>query len=64
MHPQIAEIVQEKEGEDTMDLLMRMNQRIIQMEEEWERALQGKQGESTSQPPQTTPTVATIPPHK
>jgi len=34
MHPQTAELVQEKEAEDTMDLLMRMNQRIIQMEEE------------------------------
>jgi len=48
IHPQTAELVQEKEVDDTMDLLMRMNQRIIQMEEELERALQGKQGESTS----------------
>jgi len=62
MHPQTAELVQEKEGEDTMDLFMRMNQRIIQMEEELERALQDKQGESTSQPPQTAPTVVTVPP--
>lgn len=40
MHPQTAELVQEKEVEDTMDLLMSMNQR--QMEEELERAVQGK----------------------
>ena len=32
MHPQTAELVQEKESEDMMDLLMKMNQRIIQME--------------------------------
>jgi len=37
-HPQTAELVQEKEAEDTLDLLMRMNQRVIQMEEELERA--------------------------
>ena len=62
MHPQTAELVQEKEAEDTMDLLMRMNQRIIQMEEELERTVQGKQGESTSQPPQTVPTDVPVPP--
>lgn len=62
MHPQTAELVQEKEGEDTMDLLMRMNQRIIRMEQELERALQGKQGDSTSQPPQIAPIFATVPP--
>jgi len=53
VHPQNAKLVQEKEAEDTMDLLMRMNQRIIQMEKELERTVQGKQGKSTSQPPQT-----------
>ena len=37
VHPQTTELVQEKEAEDTMGLLMRMNQRIIQMEEELER---------------------------
>ena len=43
MHPQTVELVQEKEGEDMMDLLMKMNQRIIQMEQELEKELQGKQ---------------------
>ena len=43
-----------------MGLMMRMNQRIIQMEQELEKALQGKQGESTSQPPVIAPTVPTI----
>ena len=42
MHPQTGELVREKEAEDTMDLLMMMNQRIIHMEEELEKALQGK----------------------
>jgi len=28
-HPQTAELVQEKETEDTLDLLMQMNQRVI-----------------------------------
>lgn len=42
MHPQTTELVQEKENEDMMDLLMRMNQRIIQMEQELEKAVQTK----------------------
>jgi len=62
VHPQTAELVQDKETEDTMDLLMRMNQRIIQMEEELERTAQGKQGESTSQPPQAVPANVPVPP--
>jgi len=47
-HPQTAQLVQEKETEDTLDLLMKMYQRVIQMEEELERATQSKQGESSS----------------
>ena len=48
MHPQATKLVQEKENEDMMDLLIRMNQRIIQMDQELEKAVQAKQGESTS----------------
>lgn len=48
MHPQIAELAQEKVEEDVIDLLMRMNRRLIQTEQELEKALQTKQGESTS----------------
>lgn len=36
-HPQTAELIQGKETEDTLDLLMKMNQRIVQMEEELEK---------------------------
>lgn len=42
-----------------MDLIMQLNQGVIDLEKELERALQDKQGESTSQPPQTAPTTAT-----
>jgi len=41
-HPQTAELVQQKEAQDTLDLLMKMNQRVIQMEEELERVAQSK----------------------
>ena len=41
-HPQTAELVQQKEAEDTLDLLMQMNQRIIQMEKELERTTQSE----------------------
>lgn len=62
MHPQTTEVVQEKAKEDTMDLLMRMNQRLNEIEQALEKALQEKQGVSTSQPSQTAPTVTIAPP--
>ena len=61
MHPQATELIQEKESEEMMDLLMKMNQRIIQMERELEKAVQAKQGESTSQPPKAAPIVPSAP---
>jgi len=60
MHPQTAELAQEKQGEDMMDLMMRMNQRIIHMEQELEKVVQDKQGESTPQPPVIAPIVPTV----
>lgn len=48
MHPQTTEVVQQKEEEDMMDLLMRMNQRLSETEEALEKALDGKPG---SRPP-------------
>lgn len=63
MHPQTTEVVQEKAEEDMMDLLMKMNQRLNETEQELEKALQEKQGVSTSQPSQIAPTATTtVPP--
>jgi len=42
MHPQTTELVQENVEEDVMDLLMRMNQRLTQTEQELEKALQAR----------------------
>lgn len=64
MRPQTAKLAQEKHGEDMMDLMMRMNQRIIHMEQELEKSVQDKQGESASQPPVVASTVPTILPTK
>ena len=41
---------------------MKMYQRVIQMEEELERATQSKQGESTSQPPLAVQANVPVPP--
>jgi len=60
MHPQTAELAQEKQSEDMMAIMMKMNQRIIQMEQELEKEVQDKQGESASQPPIIAPTVPTV----
>ena len=45
-----------------MDLLMRMNERLSETEQELEKAIREKQGESTSQPSQIAPTITTAPP--
>lgn len=61
-HPQTTELAQEKKVDNAMELLLVMNQRILQMEAELEKALQDKQGESASQPPQTSTTLGPAPP--
>lgn len=60
-HPQIGELQKKKEAEDQFDLMMRLNQRVIDLEGELEKELQGKQGESASQPPQRVPTDVATP---
>jgi len=43
MHPQTTKFAQQKEEEDVMVLLMRMNERLAEIEKALEEALQGKQ---------------------
>ena len=61
MHPQTTEMVEQKSQEDMMDLLMKMNERLAKKEQALEKALQEKQGVSTSQPSQIAPIVTTAP---
>jgi len=61
-HPQIGELQKEREAEDQMDLMMKLNQRVIDLEGELEKAIQRRQGELASQPPQTVPTGVAVPP--
>lgn len=42
MHPQTTKFAQQKEEEDVMGLLMRMNERLAETEKALEEALQGK----------------------
>lgn len=42
MHPQTTEMVKEKEEEDMMDLLIKMNERLAETEKALEKALQEK----------------------
>lgn len=42
MHPQTTKLAQEKAEEDMMDLLIKMNQRLTEIEQELEKALQAK----------------------
>lgn len=47
-HPQIAEIIQKKSEEELMDLILQLNEQLEETEQELERSLKSKQGESTS----------------
>jgi len=62
MHPQTAEVVQQKSEEDMMDLLMKLNERLNDTKQALEKALKEKQGESNCQPPKVIPTVSTVVP--
>lgn len=61
-HPQIAEIIEQKLDEDMMDLLIKLNERLTDIEQALEKSLKEKQGEQTSQPPEVIPIVTTIVP--
>ena len=40
IHPQTTEVTQQKEEEDVVSLLMRMNERLVETEKALEKALQ------------------------
>jgi len=62
MHPQATEIVKEKEEEDLMELLIKMNERVVETEKALEKALKEKEKELASQLAQTAPIATTTPP--
>jgi len=62
MHPQATKMVKEKEEEDLMELLIKMNERLAETEKALEKALQEKEKELASQPAQTTQIATTAPP--
>jgi len=62
IHPDTAQLAQEKQADQAMELLLAMNQRIVEMEAELEKAMQEKQGETASQPPQTSTNLQAAPP--
>lgn len=57
IHPQTAEVAQQQEAEYVVSLLMRMTERIMEMEKALEEAHRGKQPELTPQPSQNAPIV-------
>jgi len=62
IHPDTAQLAQEKQVDQAMELLLAMNQRIKEMEAQLEKAIQEKQGETTSQPLQTSTNIQSAPP--
>jgi hypothetical protein len=61
IHPDTAQLAQEKQVDQAMELLLAMNQRLAEMEAELEKAMQQKQGETAPQPPQTSTDVQVAP---
>lgn len=59
-HPQIAEVIQQKSEEEMMDLLLKLNEGLNDIEQALEKELKDKQGESTSQPPDVIPIVSIV----
>jgi len=62
LHPQATEIAQQKEEQHVVTLLMSLHKRLIETESALEASLQGRQGELTSQPIQTTQILTIAPP--
>jgi len=60
-HPQTEELQKEREAEDQLDLMMKLNQRVIDLEGDLEKALQSRREESASWPSQTVPTNVAAP---
>lgn len=52
-HSQTDEVIKKKYEEELMDLLLKINERLNDTEQALEKELKDKQGESTSQPPNT-----------
>ena len=61
-HPRTTEIIKHKLEEDMMDLLMKLSERLTDIEQALEKELKEKQGKATSQPPKVIPTVTTAVP--
>lgn len=61
-HPQTVEVIQQKSEEDMMDLLLKLNERLNDIEQALEKALKEKQGELTSKPPEVIPIFSTVVP--
>jgi len=50
MHPQTAEVIEKKNEEELMDLVLKLNEQLKDTEQELQKPLQSRQSESNSQP--------------
>lgn len=60
--PQTAKVIKQKSEEEMMDFLLKLNERLSDIEQALEQSLKDRQGELTSQPPDVIPIVSTIVP--
>lgn len=59
IHPQTAEVIEKQNEEELMDLVLKLNEQLKETEQELEKPLQSKHGESTILPQTIVPIVST-----
>lgn len=62
IHPQTIEVIEKKNEEELMDLVLKLNEQLKETEQELEKTLQNRQSESTTQPQNVVPMVSTTVP--
>jgi len=62
IHPQTVEVIEKHNEEELMDLVLKLNEQLKETEQELEKYLQYKQGESTTMPQTVVPIVSTTVP--
>ena len=62
MHPQTTEVIEKKNEEDLMDLVLKLNDKLEETVQELEKTVQNMKSELTSQPQNVIPMVSKIAP--
>lgn len=62
IHPHTIEVIEKKNEEELMYLVLKLNEQLKEIEQELEKTLQNRQSESTTEPQNVVPGVTTMVP--